>query len=127
MFSVLLFIFQLDKTESTKLLKPEPEPVYNENCNVNNLLDMCIDTCSVDFSKCIEDCDHDTFCTSDCNRSLMRCYDDCPCMQNCFEGCDNCPNPICQFATVLVLTKDHNMNWRPPITITTHGQNNPIV
>ena len=34
MLSILLFIVQLEKTESTKVLKPGPEPVYNENCNV---------------------------------------------------------------------------------------------
>ena len=41
-------------------------------------------------------CRGDTDCTFECNFEFSECYNYCPCLNQCPEGCLNCPTARCQ-------------------------------
>ena len=41
----------------------------------------------------------DWACRSQCIRKFDDCLNECPCYANCFEGCENCLNSVCDQST----------------------------
>jgi len=73
----------------------EPTPYYNENCPVPELSQQCQSICSEGLADCALACGNDEACRSQCIRKFDDCLNECPCYAKCFEGCDNCQNPVC--------------------------------
>ena len=89
------------------------------NLSVPDLFDVCIERCETAQLECILNCENDLMCLSQCIsgatsciegkfRSLfyfykiLWCSKDCPCQINCLDGCDDCPNSVCQCEVSIV-------------------------
>ena len=58
-------------------------------------MDQCLLACNSDGSNCVNDCADDTYCKSQCSRNHAVCTETCPCLSGCYNGCEDCLNPIC--------------------------------
>ena len=85
--------------------------IKNSEPDISNI---CTSECLTTMLSCKDDCDTNATCVVECNYTGSMClngnvhflcflicrtkalkYSDCPCMQNCQQGCEGCPNPIC--------------------------------
>ncbi|CAG5081589.1 Oidioi.mRNA.OKI2018_I69.PAR.g9919.t1.cds [Oikopleura dioica] len=69
--------------------------IMSLKCVDADLGKACADTCQVKIDECLEFCD-DPNCNSRCQGQWLDCLAACPCYSGCPDGCENCPNPICQ-------------------------------
>ena len=46
------------------------------------------------YIQCTNDCSNNS-CLSECARVFSDCNNSCPCSDQCPNGCEDCPNPIC--------------------------------
>ena len=98
------------------------------NLSVPDLFDVCIERCETAQLECILSCENDLMCLSQCisdatsciegqlkcsfdfstfygNEKILNSISDCPCQINCYDGCDDCPNPVCQCEVSIVYSK----------------------
>ena len=59
---------------------------------------MCTNDCIALHGLCVDDCnksDDQRNCSVLCNENLLGCVKDCPCLENCPNGCTDCPYCQC--------------------------------
>ena len=66
----------------------------NDNFRDLDFMDKCEEKCVDDLIKCFSECEN-VECETKCRRTFGDCNDACPCMPNCYDGCQDCPNAVC--------------------------------
>ena len=68
--------------------------IDNPDFSDQELGKKCEDECEMVYLQCVNYCSNNS-CLSECARVYQDCNNSCPCSDQCPNGCEDCPNPIC--------------------------------